>query len=135
VTGPARFVDLDGTVVAGADGGELAAPLDAFAHDVFLLDLDGRNRYAMTRAANLAPLLRLAPTELRVERAGDELSLTNVGAVAAIGLVLDDARPLDAPGWVVFSDNVLDLLPGEERTIAVDGPVGELRVEGWNARG
>ena len=40
-TGPARFVDLDGAVVAEVDGGELAAPLDAFAHDVFLLDLEG----------------------------------------------------------------------------------------------
>jgi len=30
---------------------------------------------------------------------------------------------------------VIDLLPGESREIAVDGPVGELRIEGWNARG
>ena len=63
------FVDLDGTVVAEADGGELAAPLDAFAHDVFLLDLEGRNRYVMTRTDDLAPLLGLPPTELRVELA------------------------------------------------------------------
>ena len=41
------------------DGGELAAPLDAFARDVFLLDLGARNRYVMTRTENLAPLLDL----------------------------------------------------------------------------
>jgi beta-mannosidase len=49
-------------------------------------------------------------------------------------LVLEDARPYDAPGWVTFSDNVFDLLPGEERRIDVAGSVGELRIEGWNAR-
>jgi hypothetical protein len=35
---------------------------------------------------------------------------------------------------VVCSDNVLDLLPGEERTIEVEGD-GPVRVEGWNVRG
>ncbi len=45
-------------VVAEVEEGELVAPLDAFAHDVFLLDL-GRNRYVMTRTENLAPLLDL----------------------------------------------------------------------------
>ena len=53
---------------------------------------------------------------------------------AALGVVLEDARPYDAEGWTLFSDNVLDLLPGETREIAVDGAVGELVVEGWNAR-
>jgi hypothetical protein len=31
----------------------------------------------------------------------------------------------------VFDDNVIDLLPGESRTIRVEG-AGELLVEGWN---
>ena len=60
--------------------------------------------------------------------------LANVGAVAAVGIVLEDGRPYDEPGWVTFSDNVLDLLPGEEREVGLLGPVGELIVEGWNAR-
>ena len=46
--------------------------------------------------------------------------------------MLEDARPYAAEGWVVFSDNVLDLLPGESREVELSGPVGELRVEGWN---
>jgi beta-mannosidase len=132
VDGPARFVNLDGRVVAEGEG-ELAAPLDAFAHDVFLLDLGPRSRYVMTRTADLSALLDLRRAELRVERAGDTVSLSNVGAVAALGIVLEDARPYEAAGWVTFSDNVLDLLPGETREIAVGGPVGELVVEGWNA--
>ena len=41
--------------------------------------------------------------------------------------MLEDARPYDADGWVLFSDNVLDLLPGEARDIDVEGPLGELR--------
>jgi hypothetical protein len=59
--------------------------------------------------------------------------LGNRGSVAALGLVLEDARPYEATGWVTFSDNVLDLMPGETREIDVGGPAGELRVEGWNA--
>src|SRR5581483_4839200 len=55
VSAPARLVDLDGRVVAEGSG-ELAAPLAAFAHDIFLLDVDG-NRYVMSRTENLAPLL------------------------------------------------------------------------------
>ena len=134
VTSRARFVDLDGTVVAEAAEGELAAPLDAFAHDVFLLDL-GANRYAMTRTEDLAPLLELPRATIAVERTPrNKLLLGNVGPVAALGLVLEDERPYDAPGWVTFSDNVLDLLPGETRELELGGPVGPLRVEGWNAR-
>jgi beta-mannosidase len=135
VDGPARFVDLDGRVVAETDGGELAAPLDAFAHDVFVLDLGPQRRYVMTRTADLSPLLDLQPAALHVERTpSNRLLLGNVGAVAALGVVLEDGRPYDEPGWVTFSDNVLDLLPGEERRIEVGGPVGELIAEGWNAR-
>jgi beta-mannosidase len=129
VTTPARFVDLDGRVVAEVEQGELAAALDAFAHHVFLLDL-GANRYVMTRTQDLAPLLDLPRTELTF----DGSVLRNAGTVAALGIVLEDARPYDEPGWVTFSDNVLDLLPGEERELTVAGPVGALRVEGWNAR-
>ena len=135
VTSPARFVDLDGREVASIEEGELTAPLDMFAHDVFLLDLGARSRYVMTRTENLSPLLDLQQASLRVERtSSNKLLLGNVGSLAALGVVLEDARPYDEPGWVTFSDNVLDLLPGEEREIEVDGPVGELRVEGWSAR-
>ena len=134
VSAPARFVDLDGTVVAESAGDEIAAPLDAFGADVFLLDVDG-NRYVMTRTENLEPLLDLPAAQVRVERASGSLLVGNVGTVAAIGIVLEDARAYDEPGWVLFSDNVLDLLPGESVDIAVEGPVGELRVEAWNARG
>ena len=89
----------------------------------------------MTRTENLSPLLDLQQASLRVERtSSNKLLLGNVGSLAALGVVLEDARPYDEPGWVTFSDNVLDLLPGEEREIEVDGPVGELRVEGWSAR-
>jgi beta-mannosidase len=111
VTTPARFVDLDGGTVAETDGGELAAPLDAFAHEVFLLDLEGRNRYVMTRTENLAPLLSLPPARVAV----DGGRVRHVDGPAAIGLVLGD---------------VIDLLPGEEREVAADAGVPE----GWNVR-
>ncbi|MBA2384030.1 MAG: hypothetical protein H0V68_05130 [Actinobacteria bacterium] len=134
--GPARFVDLDGTVVAETDEGELVAPLSAFAHDVFLLDLDcGANRYVMTRTETLEPLLDLprAAIESELVALSNYLVLRHVSGPAAVGVIIEDARPYDAPGWVTFSDNVLDLLPGETLELELDGPVGELRIEGWNA--
>jgi beta-mannosidase len=103
-----RLVDLDGRVVAEG-AGEVLAPLDAFAHDVFILDLPG-NRYVMSRTENLAPLLDLPATTLEL----DGGVLRNTGAVAAIG--------------VVTAGDVLDLLPGE--SVSIEGE----RAEGWNAR-
>jgi hypothetical protein len=108
VTAPARLVDLDGSVVAEGED-EIVAPLDAFARDVFLLDL-GENRYVMSRTENLAPLLDLPATTLEV----DGSVIRNTGDVAALG--------------VIAEHDVLDLLPGEERE------AGALREEGWNAR-
>jgi beta-mannosidase len=110
VSAAARLVDLDGRVVAEVPGaGEISAQLDAFAHDVFLLDLV-TNRYVLTRTETLAPLLDLPETTLSL--AGGVL--TNGGDVAAIGVVTDG--------------DVLDLLPGE--SAAIEGE----RAEGWNAR-
>ena len=109
VNAPARLVDLDGRIVAEGDD-EIAAPLDAFAYDVFLLDLGGGNRYVMSRTENLAPLLDLPLTTLEVNGS----VLRNTGAVAALGIVAEH--------------DVVDLLPGEERD------AGALREEGWNAR-
>jgi beta-mannosidase len=129
----ARIVDVHGRVRAES-AAEIAAPLDALS-DVFLLDL-GRNRYVMTRTENLAPLLDLAPASVEVELDEAAVTLRNTGSVAAIGIVLEDARPYDAPGWTVFEDNMIDLLPGEARTIGVEWPEQrELLVEGWNVRG
>jgi beta-mannosidase len=83
----------------------------------------------------LAPLLDLPRAELSAERMpSNRLLLGNSGRVAALGIVVEDARPYDEPGWVTFSDNVLDLLPGETLELELGGPVGELRIEGWNAR-
>jgi beta-mannosidase len=110
VTG--RFVNLDGTVVAEARG-ELAAPLDELS-EVFVLDLEGRNRYVMTTADTLAPLLDLPRAQLEL-RDGE---LTNTGSVPALGVVLEGD----------VDDNVIDLLPGESR--AVGAATGG---EGWNA--
>jgi beta-mannosidase len=108
VSAPARLLDLDGRVVAAGES-EVAAPLDAFANDVFLLDLV-TNRYVMTRTENLAPLFDLPATTLSLEGA----TLRNTGEVAALGVITDG--------------EVLDLLPGE--AVEIEGT----RAEGWNAR-
>ena len=66
VSAPARFVDLDGSVVAKSEDGEIKAELDAFTTDVFLLDL-GANRYVMTRTDTLEPLLDLPQADVSAE--------------------------------------------------------------------
>jgi beta-mannosidase len=106
-TAPARLLDLDGRLVAEGETA-VSAPLDAFAYDVFLLDVSG-NRYVMSRTENLAPLLELPRTTLELA----DRTLRNTGGVAAIGVVAGD---------------VIDLLPGEAREVEV------CEAEGWNAR-
>jgi len=123
---PARLLGLRGEVLAEAADGVVAAALDELPDDVFLLDVgDGANRYVFSRAATLEPLLDLPPASLEAERAGTRLRLRNTGDVAAVGVVVEGLVP---------SDNVLDLLPGEERELDVLAELYELHVEGWNAR-
>lgn len=108
----ARLVNLDGSVVA-EERGEIAAPISELS-EVFVLDLAGRNRYVMTTADTLAPLLELPRAEIEL----DGGTLRNLSGIAALGIVLEGE----------VDDNVLDLLPGESRTVgAASG------AEGWNA--
>jgi beta-mannosidase len=95
--------------------------------------------------AQVAPLLDLPPArieavaELHQESTGlGRIRLRHVDGPAAPGLIFEDARPYDCPGWAVFGDNVLDLLPGEETAVDVvwrearpDDRV--VRISGWNA--
>jgi beta-mannosidase len=108
----ARLVNLDGSVVAEARD-EIAVPL-AELSEVFVLDLEGRNRYVMTTAETLSPLLDLPRAKLVLE--GE--TLRNAGDVAALGIVLEGD----------VEDNVLELLPGESRAVGA-----ATSAEGWNA--
>ena len=125
--------------------GDVEADLRSLATDVFFLDLwlgDVGNRYLMSRTSDLSPLLDLEPAELtlEVDRATDtwSLLLRHVAGAAAPALVLEDARAPGAPGWALFADNVVDLLPGESRQVDVtwrdaDEAGRALAIEGWNA--
>ncbi|HEY7591111.1 MAG TPA: hypothetical protein VH723_08970, partial [Candidatus Limnocylindrales bacterium] len=90
---------------------------------------------------DFAAILDLEPATVDVvpSRQGDEwrLALCHRRGPAALGLVVEDARPWRSAGWAVPSDSGLDLLPGESRTIGVAwraAPVAgrRLRVDGWN---
>ena len=76
-------------------------------HDVFVLDL-GTNRYVMTRTGDLAPLLDLPPARLAVSRDGDRLELRHVDGPAAIGVIVEDARPDEADGWLDTPGQISD---------------------------
>jgi len=65
------------------------------------------------------------------------LVLSHGGGPAALGIVVEDARPAASPGWAVLSDNVIDLLPGETRELSLEwrdvpDTGRELSAEGWN---
>jgi beta-mannosidase len=100
------------------------------------------NRYVLGGGDDLAPLFDLAPADVRVDalrRDGDtwHIELAHVGGPAALGLVVDDDRPIDLPGWAEASDGWFELLPGESRTLDVrwaDAPADgrRLRLHGWN---
>ncbi|MEV8565448.1 sugar-binding domain-containing protein [Streptomyces sp. NPDC051322] len=142
----ARLLAVDGTVIAASTGPVLSVPLSAVPGELFVLDLEQRcaagelrssNRYVHTTTADLAPLLDLAPAEVDVTVLPGAVRLTHTGGVAALGLCLSDARPIEAGGWAVFGDSMFDLMPGE----SVETPLTwrnapergrTVLLEGWN---
>ena len=115
--------------------------------DLTLVDGEGRvlarNRYALGGGDDLAPLLDLEPARVAVQVARDasvdawDLTIAHEAGPAALGLVLDDDRPIEAPGWAEAADGWFDLLPGEATTVRVrwaDAPRQgrRLRIHGWN---
>ncbi|HET7829354.1 MAG TPA: hypothetical protein VFL03_07335, partial [Candidatus Limnocylindrales bacterium] len=154
-----RAVTPDGVVLASvsapvdleAGRPRAYAPLDVPAADgLVVVDLALRrddallasNRYVLSGGDDLAPMFDLAAADVRVDALrrdadGWVVDLAHVGGPAALGLVIDDDRPIDEPGWAEASDGWFDLLPGESRTVEVrwaDAPPGgrRLRLHGWN---
>lgn len=154
----ARFLDLTGRVLAerefavaldddrAVEAGTLAVAAADSGTDVLLLDLRAgpvSNRCLVTRTADLAGLTALPPADVTATARlhGPDTWLVELahrgGAVAPFLRLLDD-RPTDAPGFVAFDDNGIDLLPGESATVRVGWrgvPAGHrrLRLDGWNA--
>ncbi|MGD6747174.1 glycoside hydrolase family 2 protein [Streptomyces sp. BH106] len=144
----ARVVALDGSVVAETRDAEIAVPTGGLPGPLFVLDLAllgpggellAGNRYVHSTGTDLAAHLDLPPAHVSHAWARDRrtLCLTHVEGPAALGLHLTDARPFEAPGWAVFGDNMLDLLPGESVEVPVtwrDAPEEGRAVllEGWN---
>ena len=122
------------------------APPDLFLLDLTLADTSGAiratGRYLFAGGPNLAPLLDLAPAQLDVTVAREDerwtLRLDHRGGPAAIGVTLEDDRPIGDPGWAEVEDSGFDLLPMERAEIAVTwrgAPIAgrRVRVSGWNA--
>ena len=113
--------------------------------DVFFLDLElaagaslARNRYIFSHTDNLAPLLGCPETRLEVHQDGTGFTLGNAGDETALFVWLEDARPVDAEGFLYPSDNHFCLLPGERRRLELSWlniPPAErlFEVSCWNA--
>jgi beta-mannosidase len=150
----ARVVLLDGrelarerwTCAPGAPRavGEIRCAAGDLAGRVFVLDLAAgpwTNRYLLTAGADFAELTTLTPARVAAEARTDGPEWTvylrhEAGPVAPFVRLLDD-RPAADPGRLRWSDNAIDLLPGETRTLRAtwDGvPPGRRRVrlDGWN---
>lgn len=136
--------DLEGNRQASM--GDLVAATADLGTPIFLIDLlaqapDGTevaNRYVLSATDDLSPLLDLALAQVEARWEGEAVRLAHTAGPAAIGLVLEDGRPPGSPGWAIFDDNVIDLLPGEERRVNVGwhGPSAgppPVIVQGWNA--
>jgi beta-mannosidase len=146
-TGPATSVRPACAGVFSAPLAELRLPGELFVLHLELEDASDTHaaaepvtsRWVHSRTADLAPLLDLPDARLEIapEPALGAVHIRHVGGPAALGLCLTDARPIDAPGWAVFEDNMLDVLPGESVRVPVTwrGAPEEgraVRVEGWN---
>lgn len=120
-------------------------PEDVFFLDLQLLDSGGvllcSSRYVFSRTATLEPLFACPATTVSISSSMREdeqfLTLTNDGETAAMFVWLEDARDLNAPGYVYFEDNYFCLLPNESRTVTItwtDVPREERRLDiaGWN---
>jgi beta-mannosidase len=142
-----REVALDAPTNAVATGDPLSLQVAVDAADLLVLDADvarHRTRQLLSRTATLEPLRRLegATVETAVAADGDrwDIRLRNVSGVAAPEVRLQDGRPVgwpERPGAAYLDANGVTLLPGEERTVAVDWrdvPLAErvLRISGWN---
>lgn len=124
--------------------------LERVADEVFLLDIRlvgaggvalAASRVCFSRAANLAPLLALGPTTLAIttERHDKhwEIGIANTGEQAALFVRLADGREVRAGGHALFDANHFCLLPGEQRSVAVEWrgvALAERRITigGWN---
>jgi beta-mannosidase len=155
----ARLVDLDGTELAATD--ELVDLEPGPAAKVGRLEVAGSlpplvlldlrlgdvavNRYLLAGGEDFGPLLDLpaAIVDVRVAAAPAadadawRIQVSHRDGPAALGLRIEDDRPIDAPGWAEPSDGWVDLLPGETWTVDVrwaDAPAIDrrLRLSGWN---
>ena len=160
-----RILDVDGVTLGGSEadveledgrpravGPEERLDLETrpplFFLDLRLEDGDGRpaatNRYLLSGGSHFGALLDLGPAglDVEVEMTGGtggawRVELRHRSGPAAIGLSLEDDRPIGARGWAEADDGAFDLLPSERRVVSVawaDAPAAgrRLRLSAWN---
>lgn len=146
-----RRTETDATIPASGSArlADVAVPLTDVAFGLFVLELEFtdaaastvRWRAVLSSGHDLAPLVRVPETELAAELVedGSALLVCHAGTVVAPVVRVSDARPPDAAGWLLPSDDHVTLLPGESRRIELEWwgvPAGERRIaiSGLNVR-
>ncbi len=133
-------LDGDRPVSAGRIGIDVPGGEPLFFLDLTLSIDDvslATNRYLFARGAHFGALLDVPAARLDIAADGERIRVAHVGGPAAIGVRIEDDRPIDMPGWVELADDGFDLLPGEARPVSVrwaDAPADGrcLRVSAWN---
>ena len=111
VSAPARLVDVPAPWSPSPKPGTIRAPLDGFASDVFVLDLWHEPvRLVADGDARTAPGPASGSDRDRASGSEPLSPPRNTADAAAIGVVVEG---------LVVDDNVLDLLPGEERELGI----------------
>jgi len=132
-------------LVQSAFGGRLSDPdslrraSQHLQHDGLRYAVEASRRRAFRSSGTIPWQLNESYPNAWCTSAGDtwHLRLRHNRGPAALGVVLEDARPPDSPGWAVFEDNAVDLLPGESRSVSVEWREAPdagraVVVEGWN---
>jgi beta-mannosidase len=159
LAGSVADVVLGGPTPVEVDAGVVAVPgpPPLFFLDLALLDETGTqcaaNRYIFAGGDDLGSVLDVSPAtvSIRVEDEGTGtdpggstsgplsgcLVLEHGNGPAALGVRIEDDRPIDEAGWLEAEDDAFDLLPGEVRRVRVrwrDAPadVRRISVSGWN---
>ena len=128
-------IDLPDNASMPVDQLSLSVPTEAGIWLVLLSILDeqgevvSRNTYAFSASAEapMKAMLAAPVTQLSARRRQDNVEIKNTGDALAL---LVQIEPV-AGQWLVLGDNYFTLLPGETRSVRVQGE-GQVTVKGWN---
>ena len=112
-----------------------------FFLDMNLIDdserLVASGRILFCLGTNLAPFFAQPNAIMHVEHNQNQIEITNVSKIAALGIRLESLRDLNQQAWEYFDANSFHLLPGESRIVQCNASTSthdatHVSIKGWN---